>query len=302
MKVIIAGGSGLLGHTLAANLLQDGHQVIVLSRGASRPAGPQQPQVVHWDGQTTRGWGDVAEAADAIVNLAGENLSAGLWTAQRKRAILASRRNAGLAVAQVVAAARVKPQVVIQAAAVGYYGDRREADLAETEPPGDDFLAQVCQAWEDSSRGVEDLGVRRCVLRLGVILDRDSGVLPRMALTTRLFIGGPLGSGKQWLPWIHREDAAGAIRFLIETPSAHGVFNLVAPQVVTNRQFFQTLGKVMRRPSFMPAPSFAIRLLFGEMSMVVLTGQNVSARRLEQAGFQFKYGQLEAALRNIFQS
>jgi hypothetical protein len=299
MKAILAGGSGLLGRALTVNLVKDGHEVIVLSRSASRPAQNGTPQIVHWDGQTAQGWGELVEGADAIVNLAGENLSAGLWTPARKRLILESRRNAGQAVVQAVTAGQAKPKMVIQVAAVGYYGDRSEAGLTESEPPGADFLAQVCQAWENSSHGVEELGVRRCVLRMGILLDRKSVALARMALTTRLFVGGPLGSGRQWLPWIHLQDAVRAIRHLIETPSAAGVFNLAAPQAVTNKQFFQTLGKVMHRPSFIPAPAFAIRLFFGEMSTVVLTGQNVSVQRLERAQFRFQFPLLEDALRDI---
>jgi hypothetical protein len=299
MKIIITGGTGLIGRALAEDLAKDGHEVILLSR-SSLPASslPAGVRVEKWDGRTAQGWGQLADGADAIVNLAGENLSAGRWTAKRKRSILDSRTNPGAAVVQAVQQAAHKPGVVIQSSAVGYYGPGEAEGIAEDTPPAADFLAQVCQAWEASTQPVEALGVRWVVTRSGVVLSTRSGALPRMLLPFKFFAGGPLGSGRQWLSWIHLEDEVRALRFLIENPQAQGAYNLSA-RPLTNRQFAQAIGKVMRRPAFFTVPAFLIRLLFGEMSTVVLDGQHVSSQRLLEAGFQYRFPEAEAALRDL---
>lgn len=299
MKIIITGGTGLIGRATADNLAEDGHEVIILSRGT----GPAKTlasgiRVKKWDGHSTQGWGHLVEGADAIVNLAGENLSAGRWTAQRKRAILESRVNAGTAIVQATQQAVHKPGVLIQSSAVGYYGPSQTGLFGEDAPPAGDFLADTCQAWEASTQAVEALGVRRVVIRSGVVLSQESGAFPRMLLPFKLFAGGPLGSGRQWMSWIHIIDEVRAIRFLIENAQAQGVFNLSA-KPVTNRHFAQALGKVIHRPALLPVPSFAIRMVFGEMSTVVLEGQRVSAQRLQDLGFHFKFSEIEPALKDL---
>ena len=300
MKIIITGGAGQLGTALALDLIQDGYEVIALTRNPERvkdvPAGMQ---IVKWDGRTAQGWGEMADGADAIVNLAGENLSAGRWTSSRKQRILESRVNAGKAITQAIEVAENKPGVVIQSSAVGYYGIRKAEGLTEAAPAGDDFLAQVCQVWEASSQPVEAHGVRRCVIRSAVFLTPKAGVLPRLLLPFRFFVGGPLGSGNQWLPWIHLQDAVRALRFLIENNTCSGIYNLIAPQQVTNRQFVKALGRVMHRPSIVPVPAFVLRLLFGEMSVMVLEGQNLSVERLQQSGFTYKFPEIEPALADL---
>ena len=300
MKVLITGGTGLLGNALAMDFVKDGHDVIVLSRYPERmPVTPPGIRLVKWDARTADGWGQYVDGADAIVNLVGENLSAGRWTTKRKRRILESRVNGGRAVLQAIGAAEAKPKVLIQASAVGYYGIHKSSVLSEAEPPGDDFLAQVCQVWEDSTKPVETMGIRRCVIRSAVFLSPKAGVLRRFLLPFRFFIGGPLGSGRQWLPWIHLQDGARAIRFMIENPSCSGVYNLAAPQELTNRKFAQALGKVMHRPAIFPVPAFLLRLLFGEMSSVILDGQNVSVERLLKSGFTFRFPSIEPALSDL---
>jgi uncharacterized protein (TIGR01777 family) len=189
--------------------------------------------------------------------------------------------------------------VVIQSAAVGYYGIIKTSKLSEEESPGSDFLAQVCKVWEGTTQTVEEMGIRRCVIRAGVFLSPEAGVLKRFMLPFRFYVGGPLGSGRQWLPWIHLQDGVRAIRYMIENPTCKGVYNLAAPQALTNRQFVQALGKVLHRPAIFPVPAFVIRILFGEMSIIVLEGQYVSVERLLNSGFIFKYPQIEPALSNL---
>lgn len=299
MKVIIAGGSGLIGRALAGDLSRDGHEVIVLSRqGAAGERPGSAIRVAGWDGCTAEGWGALVDGAEAIVNLAGENLSAGRWTPRRKRAIRESRVNTGAAVVAAVQQARHKPSVVLQASAVGYYGAADDRLLTEDSPSGQDFLADVCREWEASSQAVEALGVRRVIARTGVVLDAHRGALPRMLLPFKLFVGGRLGSGRQWMSWIHIQDEVRALRFLIETPAAHGAFNLAATPL-PNRRFAEVLGRVMRRPAFFSVPALLLRLVFGEMGTVLLDGQRVSAKRLTDLGFTFRFPDLEAALRDL---
>ena len=307
MRVIITGGTGLIGSALAANLAKDGHETIVLSRNPARHAGkfPQGVQILPWDARSASGWGHLADGADAIVNLAGENLAGtgffpSRWTAERKRRIRDSRLNAGKAVVEAVEAASLKPRVVIQASAVGYYGPLGDEIVDESHPPANDFLGQLCQAWEASTRAVETMGVRQAAIRTaGIVLSPTSGALPLLMLPYRLFVGGPLGDGKQWYAWIHPADEVAAIRFLIEMEDASGPYNLASPEPLTNAQFGQTLGRVLGRPSWFPVPGFALRLLFGEVASVVLTGQRVIPKRLQEAGFTFQFGNLESALRDL---
>jgi uncharacterized protein (TIGR01777 family) len=300
MRVIITGGTGLIGRALSADLASDGHEVIVLSRSPERATGlPASVRAERWDARTADGWAHLADGADAIVNLAGENIGAGRWTEERKRRILDSRLDAGRAVVQAVEQASQKPGVVIQASGIGYYGPRGDEEITEDGLPGNDFLAQVAFRWEASTEPVEALGLRRAIIRTGVVLSAKEGAFPRLLLPFRLFVGGPLGSGRQWFPWIHLEDEAAAIHYLIENEAASGPFNLSAPNPLTNAEFSRVLGRVMGRPAFMPTPGFALRLLFGEMATLVLDGQRGVPRRLSGLGFQFRFPEAEAALRDL---
>jgi hypothetical protein len=301
MKVIITGGTGLIGRALAHSLAADHHDVIILSRTPEKagklPAGVRAEK---WDGRTAAGWGHLADGADAIVNLAGANIAAQRWMPARKEIILNSRVHAGQAVVEAINAAAVKPGVVVQASAVGYYGPRDATPVTEDAPAGSDFLAQVCVAWENSTAAVETVGVRRVIIRTGVVLDAAAGALPKMALPFKLFAGGPVGSGQQGFPWVHRADEIAAIRFLIEHPEAHGPFNLTAPNPPNNAQFSRALGRALHRPALMPAPGFALRLAFGEMAAVLLEGQRAAPHRLQALDFQFQFSQAETALHDLF--
>jgi uncharacterized protein (TIGR01777 family) len=301
MRVIITGGTGLIGRPLAERLCKDSHEVIVLSRDPARVAGlPTQVRVVAWDGRTADGWGHLADGAGAIFNLAGTGIGDARWTEERKRDIRASRTAAGAAVVAAVRQAASKPGVLIQVSAMGAYADSGDTPVDEAGALGDDFLGSVCRDWEAATAEVEALGVRRCVARVGVVLSAGGGALPRMALPFKLFVGGKVGSGRLWFSWVHMADVVEALRWLMVEPTAAGVYNLTAPQPVTNADFARELGRALGRPSFVPVPAFALKLMYGEMSAVILDGHRVVPRRLEQAGYIFHFAHAVTALSDIY--
>lgn len=305
MRVIITGGTGLIGKALSAGLAAGGHEVIVLSRSPGRARGlPANVRAVGWDAASADGWGELASGATAIVNLAGENIGGDRflpdrWTAEKKRRIRQSRIDAGRAVVEAVKNAPVKPQVVVQISGIDYYGAHESGRFTESDPPGDGFLASVVLDWEASTAPVEEYGVRRPVLRSGVVLSTQGGILPRVLLPYRLFVGGPLGPGRQWWSWIHLDDLVRAIRFAIETPDAHGAINAVAPESVPNREFGKTVARVVGRPHYFPVPALALRAALGEVAALVLDGRYVVPKRLQEMGFEFKFPTLESALRDL---
>jgi uncharacterized protein (TIGR01777 family) len=301
MKIIITGGTGLIGRALTADLTSDGHEVIILSRTPERvPALPDGARVVKWDARTGAGWADLADGADAIINLAGATIGK-RWTAAHKRLIRDSRADAGRAVVDAVERAEIKPRVVVQASGIGYYGPSGDEILTEASPPGDEFQGQTSIVWESSTAPVEALGVRRVVVRSAVVLSLEGGSLPLMLLPFRLFVGGPFGTGRQWFHWIHVADEVRAIRFLIENEAASGPFNLVSPGILTNNAFAKSVGRVMRRPAFFRVPAFGPRLVLGEMSTLVLSGQRAVPRRLLDIGFTFRFVEFDDALRDVLE-
>lgn len=302
MRTIITGGTGLIGTALAAELAGAGHEVIVLSRAPARARPPDGVRVVRWDGASAAGWADLADGAGAIVNLAGENIASGLWTRERKRRIRDSRLLAGAAVVEAVTSARERPAVLVQASAVGYYGSRGDEVLNERTGPGADWLARVAVEWEASTAAVEALGVRRVIVRTCPVLTTKAGVLPKLMLPFRYYLGGPLGSGRQWFPWIHIQDEVRAIQFLIENDRASGAYNLGSPEPLTNAQFARTLGRVMGRPCWLPVPALALRLVLGQMAITVLSSQRALPEGLLSSGFRFRHPEAEAALRHLLSS
>lgn len=306
MRVLITGGSGLIGRALSEELVSHGYEVIVLSRTAERVSNlPYGVRAVRWDALTSEGWGHLADGARAIVNLAGASIAGegffpSRWTDGKRRVIRESRLNSSHAVVEAVAQAGQKPRVLVQASGVGYYGFHGDEVLTEEAGPGDDWAARfTAEAWEPSTAPVEAMGVRRVIVRTGVVLDTEEGALPRLLLPFRLFVGGPLGSGKQWYSWIHPRDEARALRFLIENDEASGAFTLTAPNPVRNGEMAKLIGRVMGRPSFIPVPGFALRLAFGEVAEVVLQGQRAVPQRLLDLGFEFDFPEAEGALQDL---
>ena len=301
MRIMIAGGTGLIGSALANSLVDSKYEVTILTRSPERhqPFASAGVQLEKWDGETAAGWGNLVSQSDAIVNLAGAGIADGRWTPSRKEQIRESRIRAGQALVSAIRDAETVPKVLIQSSAVGYYGPGADQVMTEQAAPGTDFLARVCVDWEASTDAVESMGVRRVVVRTGVVLSAQGGALPKMALPFRLFAGGPLGSGKQYFPWIHIDDEVAAIRFLLENEAASGPFNLSAPNPPRNKEFVRHLGRIMGRPSLMPTPSIALRTLFGEMSTVLLDGQRAVPSQLQEAGYEFIFPDPVAALHDL---
>lgn len=299
MQVLVMGGSGLIGKAFAREMVSGGHHVVVLTRRPGQAVLPDGVEMCAWDGRSTAGWLEQVESADVLVNLSGENIGGGLWTAERKHRIADSREQAGRLMSEAVQKARKRPALLMQASAIGHYGNVPTGQVTETTAPGTDFMARVTVQWEASTRVVEDLGLRRVIIRSGLVLHPSEGILPRFLLPVRLFAGGPMGSGKQGISWIHIRDQVRAMRFLIENPSSHGAYNLSGPAPVSNAEFGKALARVVRRPYWIPAPAFALRLLLGEMSTLLLEGQFVLPQRLTAEGFQFLFPQLDSALQDL---
>ena len=305
MRVIITGGTGFIGRSLAAGLAEAGNEIVLLSRNPAKAMGlPEGVRAKRWDGKSASGWGQLADGALAIVNLAGENLAGGgfipaRWTPERKQLIRQSRLDAGQAVVEAVQAASVKPAVVIQASGIGYYGMRGDQVRTEADGAGDDFLAALTVEWEASTARVALLGVRHVSIRSGVVLSPSEGALYRLLVPFKLFVGGPMGSGRQGLSWIHPADEAAAIRFLIDNPKASGAYNLCAPEPLTNAQFGKVIGAVLGRPSWLPVPAFALKLVMGEVASMVLEGQLALPKKLLDLDFIFRFPDAESALRDL---
>lgn len=302
MKIIIAGGSGFIGRYLSKYLEDSCHKVIVLSRNPSRAQDilPYTIQCLQWKDFDASDWQDELETSEVVINLIGENISQWPWTDSYKKRIVDSRVNAGKTITQAIKQAHNKPRILIQASASGYYGNQAINEVTEQAPAGDGFLAEACRQWEESSAKVQTFGVKRIIIRTGLMLGKDGGLLKKMILPFKFFMGGPIGSGKQILPWIHIHDEAGAIRFLIENEPSEEIYNLNAPQPVNMNNFAKSIGKIMRRPAFFSVPESIIKVIFGTMGReTILASQNVVPQALIQSGYQFKYPKLMDALANL---
>lgn len=299
MRVILTGGTGFIGCRLAARLVARGHDPVVFTRDASRSHDALHPKarVVSWaDGAPE--WESLVDGAGGIVNLAGETI-AQRWTSGSKERIGRSRTAAVERLLGAIGKAKAKPGVVVNASAVGYYGPHGDEELSEESPAGSDFLARTCVAWEEAARRFEALGIRTVRTRIGIVLGPEGGVLAKLLPLFRLGGGGPVGSGSQWMSWIHVEDLVDLFVWALETPEVTGVLNATAPRPVTNREFGKALGRALHRPAFAPAPALALKLALGEMSTLVLDGQRVLPRRALSLGFTFRHPELEGALGDL---
>ena len=301
MKIIVAGGTGFLGRPLVEALAADRHEVVVLTRnGAATP--PGGARAVHWLPNGDAGpWAAELNGAGAIVNLAGESIAARRWSAEHKRRILDSRVNATHSLVGAIGTAAAPPSVFVSGSAVGYYGPLGDEIATETTPAGSDFLARVCAQWEAEANRASSPQTRVVCIRTGLVLEKDGGALPQMLPPFKLGAGGPVGSGRQYWPWIHRADWIGLVRWTLQTAAASGPINATAPNPVTNKEFARALGRALHRPAFIPAPAFALRLMLGEMAdALLLSGQRAVPAKAQRLGFTFGYTDVETALRSIF--
>ncbi|MDI3297824.1 MAG: TIGR01777 family oxidoreductase [Bacillota bacterium] len=317
MRVVVTGGTGLIGRALAEALASEGHGVVVLSRRPAPSAAGRLPpgvRLLAWPalpagelalapgpqaGESGE-WRRALEEADAVVHLAGESIASGRWTAARKERILQSRVRSTRALVEALEAAERRPKALVSGSAVGYYGPHGDEELTEEAGPGSDFLARVCVAWEREAEAAERLGLRVVRLRTGLVLAREGGALPQLLRPFRLGLGGPLGGGGQWVPWIHLADEVGLIRWALEEERVEGPLNAVAPEPVRQRELARLIGRFLGRPAWFPAPAPLLRLALGEMAeALLLSGQRALPARALALGYRFRYARPEAALEEL---
>jgi uncharacterized protein (TIGR01777 family) len=294
MKILVTGGTGFVGHSLCPALAADGHEVVILTR---QPA-PRMPaagvsSVTRLDGLDASDFG-------GVVNLAGAPIGDGRWTEARKKLLLDSRVDTTARLVQWMARAKRRPPVLVSASAVGYYGEQGDRPITEDTPPTPGFTHDLCAAWEREAAKAGELGVRVCLMRIGVVLDEGGGALAKMLPAFRMGAGGRLGTGRHWFPWIHRADVTAICQWLLDHDQARGAYNVGAPNPVTNAEFTRALGRALGRPTVLPMPEAALKLLFGEMSELLLVSDRMLPKRLLDEGFQFRYPELDRALAAIF--
>jgi uncharacterized protein (TIGR01777 family) len=300
MKIVIAGGTGFLGRALADRLSRDGHDLVILTRGSHPASG--RIRFVSWspDGGVAE-WAAELEGAGAVVNLAGESIAGKRWSAARKQQILDSRLHATRSLAAAISQAARPPACFVSGSAVGYYGPHGDDVVTEATPAGTDFLAGVCVKWEREAEAAASARTRVALIRTGLVLERDGGALPQMLPPFRLGVGGRVGSGRQYWPWIHRADWVDLVCWALASDAAAGPLNATAPQPVPNAEFARALGRALRRPALVPAPAFALRIALGELAdVLLLSGQRAVPARASALGFAFNYGRLDEALAAIF--
>jgi uncharacterized protein len=299
-RIVVAGATGFIGRALVRELALGGYRVVALTRSPARADLPDRVLAAAWDGKTVAEWGEHVDGALAVVNLTGDSLARGRWTRAKKERIRTSRTGPGTALVEAVRKAGTKPRIFVQGSAVGFYGDTGENEVDEASAAGAGFLAGVVEAWEASTREVEALGVRRAVIRSGLVLGKDGGVWPSLARPFRFYAGGPLGDGRQWFSWISLADEVRAIRFLIEREGLAGSFDLTAPRPLRQIELCRTIGRALRRPCWAPVPAFILRMLFGaKAGETLLVSQRILPRRLLAAGFEFRHPDAAAAVADI---
>ncbi|MCE2663232.1 MAG: TIGR01777 family protein [Microcystis aeruginosa K13-05] len=311
MKIAITGATGFVGSRLVVKLYDRGDDILILTRNPdkARRIYPKsiypKIEIIPYIATESGDWQKEICGCDAVINLAGEPISE-RWTGEAKRAIVASREIGTEKIVEAIsrservatALADQKPKVLINSSAIGYYGTSETASFDENSPPGDDFLADVCKKWETAAQKVKDYGTRLVILRTGIVLG-NGGALGKMIPPFKLFAGGPIGSGRQWFSWIHRDDLINLIIYCLDRQGISGTFNATAPNPVRMKEFCQILGEVMNRPSWLPVPDFALEILLGEGAKIVLEGQEVLPKATQAIGFDYRYPNLEAALQEI---
>lgn len=295
MRVLITGATGFIGQPLCRELAGKGHQLLAVSRD------PDKARDTLPEGTEVRaGVADFADAEpEAVINLAGESIAGGRWTDEKKRRIVESRVEATGAIVDLCARAETPPTVLVSASAMGYYGDQGDRDVTESTPPNHEFVHEICDRWETEARKAEAHGLRVAMARIGLVLDTGGGMLEKTLTPFKLGVGGRLGDGTQYMPWIHRSDMVRILVFLLERDDLSGPFNASAPNPVTNAEFTRTLAGQLNRPAVLPAPAIGLKIAFGEMSRLLLTGARMLPKRLEEAGFEFRYPTLDQALADI---
>lgn len=299
MRIVVAGGTGFLGRPLCHALAAEGHQVAGLTRRANpRPDPPLTFVTWHPDGGSGS-WAAALDGAGAVINLTGESLAGGRWTSARKQRLRDSRLFPTRSLVAAIAEASAPPAVFLSASAVGYYGAHEDEPVPESTPPGRDFAARLCVDWERAAAPAASAATRLALIRTAPVLGRGGGLLAQMALPFTLFAGGPLGSGSQYLPWIHQQDWIRLVIWMLNSPDVAGPVNASSPQPVTNAAFSRALGRALGRPSWLRAPAWALRLALGEMATMALTGQRAIPARALEGGFRFDYTDVDEALKDI---
>jgi uncharacterized protein (TIGR01777 family) len=300
-RVVVTGATGLIGKELCRKLIEKGYEVVVFTRqpDEARRAVPGAADYVAWRPSEAGPWASSIDGAWGVVNLAGASIAGQRWSAQRKREIRDSRVVGTRGIVAAIRAASRRPEVLVNASAIGYYGPRDDQPLDETATPGHDFLANLVLQWEAEALQAGEAGVRTVLVRSGIVLDKREGALAQLMLPFRLFVGGPILPGSQWFSWIHHADEVGIMLLGLEDERASGPINATAPNPLTNRDFVRTLGRAMGRPALLPIPGFALRLVLGEFADTLVTGQRVIPARAEELGYRFQYPTADAALREI---
>ncbi len=296
MNILITGGTGLIGRKLCTKLLKEGHSLTVLSRA---PASVESKCGAGVHAIASLGEWQSDQFFDAVINLAGESIVDARWTTKRKQALWDSRVGLTEQLVTHINVVEHKPTVLLSGSAIGYYGNRDDVELDEAAVPGHDFAAQLCMAWEDSARAAEHAGLRVCLLRTGLVLSQDGGLLGRLQPLFKFWLGARLGNGRQWMSWVHIDDYVEGLISLLYNVQCHGVFNMTAPLPVTNAEFTATLAKVLRRVAFFTAPTMLVKMIMGERSCLLLEGQRVLPGRLSAAGYLFRFSNLSDALSNL---
>jgi uncharacterized protein (TIGR01777 family) len=296
MQLVLSGASGFIGSALCPRLLQAGHTLVLLTHGAPPNASTPGKRWSHWTPGSLGEWAKVVDGADGVINLAGEPIAERKWSYHRQLSLQQSRYDATRSIVLACQRAKQKPKFLLNASAIGYYGPRQDEILNEETPPGNDFLANLCLGWEAEAISAESLGMRVIRLRTGIVLGSGGGALVKMAEPFKWFVGGPIGSGKQWMSWIHLEDEVNLILHLIDNQAIAGPVNATAPNPVRNKEFCQMLAAVLHRPCWLPVPGFALQLGLGKMAEMVLTGQRVMPAVALKSGFKFRYPKLKEAL------